>query len=621
MQSTNLNMPQSRTDCDKNSYWQKKGTRHLTMFGYLLFLLSAPLSARTTSDSLGASPRTSTNTIPQLWHEIAVPSRAEDSLLNVLVERHRYLPFVKRAILLQTDADLLNREAVSITIGGKSATIQTLLGETNGSKSFIRYGALTEDSKSKEDPTASLGDIFFAVQGGLLASKFYFEDEIYALIPIYKEYHLLLQLNAMRLPNECGTVHQFGATPTESPASTDYRLRVLVAFSQIAMSGLKNYSLTLTPEHFAMMAIGENNLAHWRNPQRIPYLNLEKVAVLSYSELEMKRDLANLTAEKPPFDLLQRWRTEAATDLQILIRSSEDALFGMAKAEADGWSSGRAFCVMTLDGFGFTPYSLAHQIEHLRPDANEPNDNTIAPSVFQSRLSRKELSSLASEENIKKNFIFQSHLAQKELFNSEYEKSEGNAYKTRFFARHSIFYADNRFLNIENIDNQWINSVSDSFVIYEMTKYWDMSPLDGLYHAARNEIFSHKTHEKKSFSTESVPIPTKLPQMVEISESDHAPKEDDDFFFKKSELPDFRIMPNPSHGETFLEYRVSKDGLPIRLDLATLTGQFVARLAENPYHPAGRFTVRWDAGGMPAGVYVCTLRIGDKVQVLRLVVE
>jgi hypothetical protein len=108
-------------------------------------------------------------------------------------------------------------------------------------------------------------------------------------------------------------------------------------------------------------------------------------------------------------------------------------------------------------------------------------------------------------------------------------------------------------------------------------------------------------------------------------ESDPAAQEDDDTGSirqeRKWELPDFRIMPNPTHGETFLEYHVSKDGLPIRLDLATLTGQFVARLAENPYHPAGRFTVRWDAGGMPAGVYVCTLRIGDKVQVLRLVVE
>jgi hypothetical protein len=417
--------------------------------------------------------------MPQLWHEIAVPSRAEDSLLTLLVERHRYLPFVKRVLLLQTDADLLQREAVSITIGGKSATIQTLLGERNDSKSFIRYGALVDDAQLSNEPTAHLGDIFFAVQGELIASKFYFEDEIYALIPIYKDYHLLLQLNAMRLPNECGTVHRFGATPTESPASADYRLRVLVAFSQIAMSGLKHYSLTLTPEHFAMMAIGENNLAHWRNPKRIPYLNLEKVAVLSYSELEMKRDLANLTAEKPPFDLLQRWRTEAATDLQILIRSSEDALFGMAKAEADGWSSGRAFGVMTLDGWGFTPYSLAHQIEHLRPEAHEPKEHTTAPSVFQTRLNQKELS------NVPSSF----HYNRLDPEKSGSRGNEGNAYKTRFFARHSIFYGDNRLFNTESIDNQWIDSNADGMTMgtYEMTQYFDMLLLNGFNHISAND--------------------------------------------------------------------------------------------------------------------------------------
>jgi hypothetical protein len=402
----------------------------------------------------------------------------------------------------------------------------------------------------------------------------------------------------MRLPNECGTIHRFGATPSESPASADYRLRVLVAFSQVAISGLKHYSLTMTPEHFAQMAIAENNLAHWRNPKRTPHLNLEKVAVLSYSELEMKRDLANLTAERPPFDLLQRWRTESATDLQILIRSSEDALFGMAKAEADGWSSGRAFCVMSLNGFGFTPYSLAHQIEHLRPEANEPNDNTLAPSVFQTRLNHKNQAN--GMEGLEKSV---SHV---------------NAYKNRFFARHSIFYGDNPLLNSESIDSQFVTSAIDETALLQ---YWDILPfnwreIDTLLN--QPELGSREKNLNGAKSEHKQPI---FPQMVEISEADHAPKEDDDFFVKKLDLPDFRIMPNPTHGETFLEYRVPKDGLSIRLDLVTLTGQFVARLAENTNHPAGRFTVRWDAGGMPAGVYVCTLRMGDKVQVLRLVVE
>ena len=618
MQKAKFYFSQSTTDCEENTCTQKKGQnpfftlrKKMTSFlwGIIPFLV-IPLGIPSVSHAIPNGMTKNGMTSTQLWREIALPSRAEDSLLNVLVERHRYLPFVKRAVLLEVNAALLHRDNVSITVGGHSATIQTLLGENANVKSFIRYGELSDDRLETSNPAANIGDVFFAVQNDLIASKFYFEEEIYALIPIYKHYHLLLQLNPMRLPNECGTIHRFGATPEEAPASADYRLRVLVAFSQIAVSGLKHYSLTMTPEHFAQMAIGENNLAHWRNPKRTPHLNLEKVAVLSYSELEMKRDLANLTAERPPFDLLQRWRTEAATDLQILIRSSEDALFGMARAEADGWSSGRAFCVMTLNGFGFTPYSLAHQIEHLRPEAKEPNDNTIAPSVFQTRLNHK-------------NQVYG-------LSEVETQRNQVNAYKTRFFARHSIFYGDTPLWNAESIDTQFIKATADQWALLE---YWDILPFNWV---DNDFLRSHSVGEKVE---KGLPLYQKespndfepaikiekntqnLPQMVEIVESDHAPKEDDDLFAKKLELPPFRIMPNPTHGETFLEYRVPKDGLAIRLDLVTLTGQFVARLAENGNHPAGRFTVRWDASGMPAGVYVCTLHMGDKVQVLRLVVE
>jgi hypothetical protein len=270
----------------------------------------------------------------------------------------------------------------------------------------------------------------------------------------------------------------------------------------------------------------------------------------------------------------------------------------MAKAEADGWSSGRAFCVMSLNGFGFTPYSLAHQIEHLRPEANEPNDNTLAPSVFQTRLNHKNQAN--GMEGLEKSV---SHV---------------NAYKNRFFARHSIFYGDNPLLNSESIDSQFVTSAIDETALLQ---YWDILPfnwreIDTLLN--QPELGSREKNLNGAKSDHKQPI---FPQMVEISEAEHAPKEDDDFFVLKLDLPDFRIMPNPTHGETFLEYQVPKDGLSIRLDLVTLTGQFVARLAENTNHPAGRFTVRWDAGGMPAGVYVCTLRMGDKVQVLRLVVE
>jgi hypothetical protein len=562
MQRAEISMTQDTEPCAKNTYVPKKGqktffTLHKKIPSFFWAICSGLFPPQV---GLATTEPVST---PQLWHEIAVPSRSEDSILNVLVERHRYLPFVKRAVLLETDVALLHQDKVSITIGGHSANIQTLLGESTDYKSFIRYGTISEDRPDKKEPADNIGDIFFAVQNGLMVSKFYFEDEIYALIPIYKHYHLLLQLNAMRLPNECGSVHQFGATPSEAPASTDYRLRVLVAFSQVAISGLKHYSLTLTPEHFAQLAIGENNLAHWRNPKRTPHLNLEKVAILSYSELEMKRDLANLTAERPPFDLLQRWRTEAATDLQILIRSSEDALFGMARAEADGWSSGRAFCVMTLDGFGFTPYSLAHQMEHLRPEAKEPNDNTIAPSVFQTRLNHKNQSNSGMErEKISQNAL-----------------GDVNGYKNRFFTRHSIFYGEKQFADLENLDSSFVQSAADQTALLQ---YWDILPfnwqaMDTFLNALefpRRENIPNRAHSAISQQ--------KLPKMVEIMEAEHAPKEEEDFGIKKLEFPDFRIMPNPTQGETFLEYRVPQAGLAIRLDLANLTGQFVARLAEKP---------------------------------------
>lgn len=581
MQKAPFEGPQSIDFCGRNAcaiHTVRKNLNvqqcHLT----LLLLLNLPLLGVAQSEILPPPP--------QLWHEIALPSKTDDSILNVLVERHKKMAFVKRAVLVEVHADLLRQERVGITIGGHTATIENLLGENTNAPSFVRYGGLFEERLEKTEATANIGEMYFAVHQGLVASKFYFDDEVYSLIPIYKQYHLLLQLNSNRLPNECGTIHHFGGTPSEIPAAADYRLRVLVAFSQVAVSHLKYYSLSMTPEHFAQMAIWENNLAHWRNPKRTPHLNLEKVAVLSFSELEMKRDLNNLAAERPPFDLLQRWRTEAATDLQILIRSSEDALFGMARAEVDGWSSGRAFCVMTFDGYGFTPYSLSHQIEHLRPEAIEPNDNTMAPSVFQSRLNHKnQINGMLETTAAAKN-----------------ENSEITLLKKRFFARHSIFYDENTSLETEVIDSQSVHLEADQL---ELLKYWEILP----FSIQNATVISPQAPVEK----------TPLAQTIEIMQNEQAPKEDNEPILKKIDA--FRIMPNPTHGETYIEYTVSTDNSAVRLDLVTLTGRFIARLAENANHPTGDFTIRWDATGLASGVYVCMLRIGVKMQTLRFVVE
>jgi hypothetical protein len=581
MQKASFECPQSTDLCGQNACAIHTVCKNFNVPQWriaFIILLNLPV--------LGAAQPEIPPPTPQLWHEVALPSKTDDSILNVLVERHKKIAFVKRAVLVEVNADLLRQERVCITIGGHAATIENLLGENTNTPSFVRYGGAFEDRLEKTEGAENIGEMYFAVNQGLVASKFYFDDEVYSLIPIYKQYHLLLQLNSSRLPNECGTVHRFGGTPPEIPAAADYRLRVLVVFSQVAVSNLKYYSLNMTPEHFAQMAIWENNLAHWRNAKRTPHLNLEKVAVLSFSELEMKRDLNNLAAERPPFDLLQRWRTEAATDLQILIRSSEDALVGIARAEADGWSSGRAFCVMTLDGYGFTPYSLAHQIEHLRPEAIEPNDNTIAPSIFQSRLNHKNQINGMLET----------------MATAKSENSEITTLKKRFFARHSIFYDENTLLQTEVIDSQFVN-IEEAPI--ELLKYWEILPFSVL---------------NTTFISPQVPVlSNSLAQTIEIMQNEHTQKEDNEPIIKFLEA--FRIMPNPTHSETYIEYTVSSENSAVRLDLVTLTGRFIARLVENTNHPTGAFTIRWDATGLTSGVYVCMLRVGGKIQTLRFVVE
>jgi hypothetical protein len=287
---------------------------------------------------------------------------------------------------------------------------------------------------------------------------------------------------------------------------------------------------------------------------------------LSYSELEMKRDLANLAAERPPFDLIQRWRTAAATDLQILVRSSEDALFGMAHAEPSGWSSGKAFCLLTLEGYGFTPYSLSHQIEHLRPAANE--QNTVAPSVFQNRL---------SQESRK---------------NAGVVAIATIAAEPTTFVRKGVFCEDCEALEDAETNDSLPKTEN---LEYNLLRYWDLLPYDG---AALIQI-TRKVIE--------IPSPT-----------DRAPKEDD----ASVTVVQFSLtaQPNPTAGQTFLRYAVPADGTAVRLEIMSATGQPLAVLTD-AVHTAGKFTLQWDASNYPNGVYIGLLRMGQALQSARIVVS
>jgi hypothetical protein len=55
--------------------------------------------------------------------------------------------------------------------------------------------------------------------------------------------------------------------------------------------------------------------------------------------------------------------------------------------------------------------------------------------------------------------------------------------------------------------------------------------------------------------------------------------------------------------------------------ILTLTGQFIQFLVDDGEHPLGRYAIQWDAGWLPNGVYLCTLRAGGQTRTTRIVVS
>jgi VCBS repeat protein/SdrD B-like protein/Big-like domain-containing protein len=65
--------------------------------------------------------------------------------------------------------------------------------------------------------------------------------------------------------------------------------------------------------------------------------------------------------------------------------------------------------------------------------------------------------------------------------------------------------------------------------------------------------------------------------------------------------------PNPFNPSTEIQYRLAAGGR-VTLTVHNLLGQEVARLVDSD-HPAGYYTARWDASGMPSGVYYARLSV------------
>jgi hypothetical protein len=74
--------------------------------------------------------------------------------------------------------------------------------------------------------------------------------------------------------------------------------------------------------------------------------------------------------------------------------------------------------------------------------------------------------------------------------------------------------------------------------------------------------------------------------------------------------------PNPFNPQTTIPFAVPEAG-PVRLDIVDLLGRRVATLVEGT-RPAGRYTVVWDAGATPSGVYLYRLQAGRHVEMKKM---
>ena len=91
-------------------------------------------------------------------------------------------------------------------------------------------------------------------------------------------------------------------------------------------------------------------------------------------------------------------------------------------------------------------------------------------------------------------------------------------------------------------------------------------------------------------------------EVTDVAEDQHVP-----FAPKLSQN-----YPNPFNPTTEIRYRVPGTG-HVTLKIYNIVGQEVSTLVDEVKQP-GTYTVEWDAGGMPSGVYFCRLEAGNFVQ-------
>jgi hypothetical protein len=512
-----------------------------------------------------------TAAIPTFWQEISTTDLLEDSLLYQYYQRHTRLPSNKKISVLTLNINALQHKTMTLLLEGRSLNVNQVSFEytdpnsndqKDGNEFQIWFGA----SESLPD-LENRPDFYFTIRGDKVAGKFFYNHTPYTLIPLYKNYHLLIEHESTHLPDVCASendnsffeegVKRF-KNPGATPHNQDYTLRVLIALSQGALSQLHHYSATFSAAHFVQTALQESNLAYLRG--EIPFrLQMEIVTYFSYSEAEMHRDLNNLSTEKEPFDQIKYLRTLYSTDIQLLVRNNEAPVAGLSTIRGLGLTDGKAFCVMSTDGMVFTPFALKHQMEHLIQNWT-PSDELSRRSSY--------LSSLRS--NFKQPFL--------------------RFHPYHAFARHLDWYSNETVIeSVAELEPIVANSLpnSASGILLER---WDLNVLEKNNRIESNSPLTkadlYETAHKDPF--EGIPI---------------------------------RIKPNPTSGKTMVEYAIMGDKQGVTMRISTLTGQFIQFLVDDGEHPFGQYAVQWDAAWLPNGVYLCTLRAGGQTRTTRVIVS
>ncbi|MFM2368852.1 MAG: hypothetical protein RL619_1152 [Bacteroidota bacterium] len=505
---------------------------------------------------------------PTFWQEVATTDIGEDSLLFQYYQRHTKLLSHKKILVVELNINVLQEKTMSILLDGRYLNVnqvsfeyvnQNVTDKTNVNEFQIWFGSLRN--------TENRPDFCFTVQNDKVAGKFFFNHVPYTLIPLYKNYHLLIEHQPLKLPSICASDKdnfffeegvKYFKSPNETQNNQDYTLRVLIALSQAALGKLREYSATYSATHFAETTLQESNLAYLRG--EIPFrLKIEMVTYMSYSETEMYRDLNNLASEKTPFDQIKQLRTLYSTDIQVLVRNNEEYVAGLSTTRGLGVTHGSAFIIMSTDGMAFTPFALKHQIEHLVQNGGPMREFSSCNS---------HLSSLRS--NFKQSYC---HLGQYHAF-----------------ARYANWYSEGREQELTAEKDTVIRIVaahqnSSSIVL----PHWDLNFLEK---NLRNDFYNNLTllnlHESRDDPFEGIPI---------------------------------KIKPNEISEHAFVEYVITANRQGVTMCISTLTGQFIQFLVDDREHASGQYVLEWDAGWLPNGVYLCTLRAGSQTRMTRIIVN